>query len=290
VELPNGTSLEYLVDGENRRVAKMVDGTITKRWLWSSQLRVAAELGASGALAKRFIYGEGANSPELMVTYSGGAVSKVYRIITDQLGSPVLVVNTANAADVLLRAQYDSWGNRTVIEGDADAVPFGFAGGLLDVDTGLVRFGARDYDPEIGRWVSKDAIRFAGGINLYVYAKNDPVNLRDTDGRLPSRKCVKSIVKGCEEGAHGICAPLAFAACVATALTDEALGSGGYCEPEPDCAGQWRSAYESCAELITSEQTPSRRRLRGGANYDVSECAKGFVSQECGGNMVDWGG
>ncbi|MCB9610787.1 MAG: hypothetical protein H6716_29655, partial [Polyangiaceae bacterium] len=37
-----------------------------------------------------------------------------------------------------------------------DFVPFGFAGGIHDADTGLVRFGARDYDAVTGRWTSKD--------------------------------------------------------------------------------------------------------------------------------------
>ena len=56
--------------------------------------------------------------------------------------------------------------------------PFGFAGGIYDTDTKLVRFGARDYDPRVGRWTTKDPIRFAAGVNLYGYALNDPVNLR----------------------------------------------------------------------------------------------------------------
>jgi RHS repeat-associated protein len=60
---------------------------------------------------------------------------------------------------------------------------FGFAGGLRDIDTELVHFGARDYDPSIARWLAKDAIGFAGGdSNLYAYVDNDPVNLIDTDG------------------------------------------------------------------------------------------------------------
>lgn len=66
--------------------------------------------------------------------------------------------------------------------------PFGFAGGLYDRDTGLVRFGARDYDPEIGRWTVKDPIDFAGGnSNLYGYTLNDPIQLIDLNGLSPTK-------------------------------------------------------------------------------------------------------
>jgi RHS repeat-associated protein len=61
--------------------------------------------------------------------------------------------------------------------------PFGFAGGLYDPHTGLVRFGARDYDPQTGRWASKDPIQFLGGdSNLYGYVLNDPLNWLDIKG------------------------------------------------------------------------------------------------------------
>jgi RHS repeat-associated protein len=69
--------------------------------------------------------------------------------------------------------------------------PFGFAGGPYDVDTKLVRFGARDYDAETGRWAAKDPILFAGGdANLYAYVSNDPVNNIDSYG-LEGNVCGK---------------------------------------------------------------------------------------------------
>ena len=46
--------------------------------------------------------------------------------------------------------------------------PFGYAGGLYDADTGLVRFGAHDYDATIGRWTTKDPLLLGGGFNLYL--------------------------------------------------------------------------------------------------------------------------
>jgi len=73
----------------------------------------------------------------------------------------------------------------------------GFAGGLYDSDTGLVRFGARDYDPMVGRWVSKDPILFRGRqTNLYVYVTNDPINWLDPDGHDPSYASVAGLGVG----------------------------------------------------------------------------------------------
>ena len=107
----------------------------------------------------------------------------VYRILTDQLGSVRLVVNASTGATAQ-RIDYDAWGTVT---GDTAPgfQPLGFAGGLYDADTKLVHFGAREYDPEIGRWVTKDPSLFHGGVNLYAYANNDPIDLVDPDGRTP---------------------------------------------------------------------------------------------------------
>lgn len=83
---------------------------------------------------------------------------------------------------VAQRLDYDSFG-RVLNDSNPGFQPFGFAGGLYDDDTGLVRFGARDYDAVTGRWTAKDPILFAAGLtNVYSYAGSDPINLIDPSG------------------------------------------------------------------------------------------------------------
>ena len=107
-----------------------------------------------------------------------------YRFIKDHLGSPRLVVDTATG-QIIQRMDYDEFGNVTN-DTNPGFQPFGFAGGIYDKDTGLVRFGARDYDAETGRWTSKDPIGFGGrDYNLYCYARNDPCNRTDAMGWQP---------------------------------------------------------------------------------------------------------
>ena len=175
VTLPSGDEIEYLVDGQGRRVGKLVNGVFEKGWLWRRQLQPVAELDASGAVAKRFVYGGGVNAPELMVTPAG-----TYRLVKDHLGSVRFVIDVATGA-VVQELAYDAWGH-VVLDTNPGLQPFGFAGGLYEAGTGLVRFGARDYDAETGRWTAKDPIRFDGGINLYVYSGSDPTNRVDPTG------------------------------------------------------------------------------------------------------------
>ena len=122
-----------------------------------NQLEPIAELDGSGNLVSRFVYcGCGAgNIPQYMI--KGGMT---YRIIADHLGSPRLIIDVTSGA-VMQRMDYDEFGN-VILDTNPGFQPFGFAGGIYDRDTGLVRHGARDYDPETGRWTAKDPITFQG--------------------------------------------------------------------------------------------------------------------------------
>jgi len=104
-----------------------------------------------------------------------------YRIISDHLGSPRLIVNTADGS-IAQRINYDTWGNITQ-DSNPRFQPFGFAGGIYDQHTQLSRFGARDYDAQTARWTNKDPLLFEGGdANLYIYVIGDPVNYFDPLG------------------------------------------------------------------------------------------------------------
>jgi RHS repeat-associated protein len=178
VALPNATQIDYLIDGHNRRVGKKVNGMLVEGFIYRNQLQPAAWLDAAGAVKATFVYGLHANVPEYAMQGS-----TTFRLITDQIGSVRLVVN-ASTGVVAERIEYDEFGN-VLYDSAPGLQPFGFAGGLLDRDTGLTKFGVRDYDPAAGRWTAKDPLRFGGGLaNLYSYVDGDPVNRIDVTGHF----------------------------------------------------------------------------------------------------------
>jgi RHS repeat-associated protein len=85
---------------------------------------------------------------------------------------------------VVQQLAFDEYG-RVLSDSNPGFQPLGFAGGIYDSDTGLVRFGSRDYDAETGRWTAKDKIGFGGrNANLYNYVNDDPVNAIDPTGHV----------------------------------------------------------------------------------------------------------
>jgi RHS repeat-associated protein len=85
---------------------------------------------------------------------------------------------------------YDAFGNTTATEGIFN--PFRYTGREQDPETGLYYYRARYYDPNIGRFVSEDPIRFFAGINFYEYGFNDPVDSTDPSG-LDTLQCERPL-------------------------------------------------------------------------------------------------
>lgn len=168
--------IEYVVDGANRRVGKKVNGALATSWLYGDNIRIVAAVDSASGISTQFVYGTRGNAPDYMVREG-----VTYRILTDNRGSPRLVVNSATGA-IAQRLEYDTFGN-VLFDSNPGFQPFGHAGGLYDVDTGFVHFGVRDYDPRTGRWTTKEPLGFAGAdTNFYVYALSDPINYLDPDG------------------------------------------------------------------------------------------------------------
>jgi len=224
VNLPDGRAIDYQIDGRNRRIGKSINGVAVQGLVYLNDLEPVAETDPDGNRIATFIYADRANTPSYLL--KGG---NVYRVIADHLGSVRLVVNVADGS-IAQRLDYDAWG-RVLTDSNPGFQPFGFAGGIYDRDTGLVRFGARDYDPETGRWTNKDPIGFGGGdSNVMLYVANDPINFVDPSGLLNPVKALVAAAVGLngirKTASGGISAGLATAG-VASGQPEFALPFAG---------------------------------------------------------------
>jgi RHS repeat-associated protein len=177
--------IKYLYDAQRRRVGKLVNNVLVKGYIYRNQTQLIAELDGSGNITRQYVYGTKSNIPDIMI-----ANGKEYRIMSDQVGTPKLLIDSATGAVVKIYA-FDEFGYVSLSSTADDMfgkddvqIAFGFAGGIFDKDTGFVHFGARDYDPYTGRWLSKDPILFNGqDTNLYGYVLSDPINKIDPSGK-----------------------------------------------------------------------------------------------------------
>ncbi len=178
VDLADGRVVQYVLDGIGRRIARRVDGVFDRGWVYGHGRRPIAEIDGAGAIRSVFVWRPGSLAPDVMIR-DGVA----HRIVADPRGSVRLVVRASDGV-IVQRMDYDSFG-RVLADSSPGTTPFGFAGGLYDPDTRLVRFGAREYDASTGTFLGPDPSSLAGGLNQFAYAAGDPVNRIDPDGQIP---------------------------------------------------------------------------------------------------------
>ncbi|MGZ6418301.1 MAG: RHS repeat-associated core domain-containing protein, partial [Pseudobdellovibrio sp.] len=180
VVFPNGKTVSYQVDAQNRRVKKFINGAVFEYYLWYDQIHLAAVLNPDKSVKLQYLYNLEQNNSPTMVIKAG----VTYKLIADPVLGSVRYVYASDGTK-MQEIEYDEYGN-ILNNSNPSFQPILFAGGLYDFDTKLYRFGARDYDPTIGRWTTKDPIGFAGGdTNLYAYVSGNPMSRTDTKGTGP---------------------------------------------------------------------------------------------------------
>ncbi|MEO6842566.1 MAG: RHS repeat-associated core domain-containing protein [Bradyrhizobium sp.] len=176
-----GNSASYAYDAQGRRKSKTVNGTTTI-FVQDPQARALLDYdGSSGAIQNWYAFGSGPNDPLSQINVPGSTRATY---VPDIQGSVVASLDARSGA--LTKTGYQTYG-----ESNTTAGAFRYTGARIDAETnGLYNFRARMYSPALGRFMQADPIGTAGGVNLYAYVNNDPLNLTDSSGFCVEDACV----------------------------------------------------------------------------------------------------
>ena len=163
-------SVSYEYDPLGRRISRSTSNSIT-RYIYDV-LDVIVEKDGNGTINAKYIHG--ASIDEVLVMWRGG---NSFYYSHDGLGS---VVNlTDSSAGIVNSFIYDEYGKTS---GGSLGNPYLFTGREFDFEAGLYYYRARYYDPEVGRFITANPIKLLGGLNLYSFVKNNPINNIDPLG------------------------------------------------------------------------------------------------------------
>ena len=186
------THYKYKYDYLGRRIGKYTGSTLNKKFVYQGW-NLIAELSSTGSVQRTFTWGldvsttlHGAGGVGGLLMIDDESTSKRYYPIYD--GSRNIVGLYDQAGALVASYEYDAFG-RIILQssGDySDDNPFRFSTKYTDDETGLIYYGHRFYEPELGRFINRDPIEEDGGLNLYGFVGNDPVNFYDYLGMVLS--------------------------------------------------------------------------------------------------------
>ena len=131
--------------------------------------------------------GATATSAPVTVTITAAPGETITFLHNDLAGNPIAATDINGA--IVWRESYSPYGDRQKIQAASSANRQWFGGKPLDSETGLSYYGARYYDPFLGRFMGIDAVGFSEGnihsFNRCAYGNNNPYRFIDPDGRPP---------------------------------------------------------------------------------------------------------
>jgi RHS repeat-associated protein len=195
-------NLVYDPLGRLFQVDKGTSGTTTL-FLYDGDALVAEYNSTGATLKARYVHGANAaaDDPLVWYTYTGGVQTGKHFLHADHLGSIVAMTNGSSAVSLDAYDEYgipgtDSTGTVT------NTGRFQYTGQIYIPEVGMYDYKARIYSPRLGRFLQTDAIGYEGGINIYEYAEDDPIDNEDPSGNCLEDFCVgeTALVAGCVEG------------------------------------------------------------------------------------------
>ena len=166
----SGASLGY---DPLMRLNQLTAGAATTRFAYDG-LDMIAEYDGADLLQRRFVFGPGTDEP--LVQYEGSGTAGRSFFHADERGSIVAVSD--GSGNLVTANFYDEYGKPLA----TNSRRFQYTGQMWLPEVGAYYYKARFYSPTLGRFLQTDPIGVEGGINLYAYVGNDPVNLRDPLG------------------------------------------------------------------------------------------------------------
>ncbi|SCA62460.1 Uncharacterized protein SCG7109_AA_00490 [Chlamydiales bacterium SCGC AG-110-M15] len=180
----------YTYDYASRRMSRKLeygDGRSEEELYLYHDKREIGSLDANGNYQTLRVLGLGLGA-EIGAAVAVELGGSVYVPVHDHRSSVGGLVDV-ETGKVLESYRYSAYGEEEIYDGAGEKLgrsvlgnPWRFSSKRTDVETGLVYFGERYYDPEEGRWISADPLGFEAGPNVYAYVFNSPLAFHDQYG------------------------------------------------------------------------------------------------------------